>query len=640
MRRCRRDSTFAWPRTRGAIAPSLIVVGGLLAVAVVVLLVWSFSSQRPPDIPPKSRRVTNTASEILTKPPLPPEDYVGSEACAKCHADISHAYQTHPMAHASAAISDASRLEDYEVNTSFSTPGARHYRVVKTGDSVFHHESMTDADDQITFDQGVPIDFEIGSGKRGRSYIINRDGLLFQSPIGWYSGHSRWDLSPGYTGNHHSRFERRIVDGCINCHTGRMAFVRGARDSFQRAPLLEGAISCERCHGPGKQHVARYESPGDFDGKDPIVNPARLDAGKRESVCNQCHLQGVERILRYGRTDFDFRPGQDLSDVWTVFVQGTRIGSDGMTQAVSHVEQMRASQCFQKSEGRFGCTSCHDPHRAPRESERRDFYNAKCLKCHGHGQSQSQTSRECSLPLAERQEQPAPDSCIDCHAPRLPASDVPHTSQTDHRILRRPRMEKGAADSAGALVLFDGAERRLPPLETRRARGLLLVLLAEREKNPFLAGEAQELLLPVLKAAADDVDVIEALGAVAKILGRNDEAKRYWTQVLEQQPRHEMVLRRLAVLCHENGEDDDGVKYLDRLFAINPWQAELHGRQAHMLGRLQRFEAGIRSAERGLELNPTLTQLRSWLADALELFGNHAESRRQREILRRLGAEK
>ena len=51
-----------------------------------------------------------------------------------------------------------------------------------------------------------------------------------------------------------------------------------------RAPaFVEGAISCERCHGPGKAHIARMTVPA-RDAPRQIVNPAKLDARRRDSV--------------------------------------------------------------------------------------------------------------------------------------------------------------------------------------------------------------------------------------------------------------------------------------------------------------------------------------------------------------------
>src|SRR4029453_17611577 len=108
-------------------------------------------------------------------------------------------------------------------------------------------------------------------------------------------------------------------------------------------PFPRLAIGCENCHGPGKQHVNAREA--DLAAShDTIVNPGKLPLAERDSVCNQCHLQGEARIPRYGRTYFDFRPGQRLDSTLVVFLSGTGV-TNGKTEAVRHVQQMMASRC-------------------------------------------------------------------------------------------------------------------------------------------------------------------------------------------------------------------------------------------------------------------------------------------------------
>ncbi len=94
------------------------------------------------------------------------------------------------------------------------------------------------------------------------------------------------------------------------------------------------------------------------------MNPRHLAPALRDSVCEQCHLQGADRFLRAGRTEGDFRPGLPLDEFVAVFVEA---GPAGRPRAVGHVEQMHASRCYAASGGALGCTSCHDPHRRPRD---------------------------------------------------------------------------------------------------------------------------------------------------------------------------------------------------------------------------------------------------------------------------------
>jgi hypothetical protein len=198
-----------------------------------------------------------------------------------------------------------------------------------------------------------------------------------------------------------------------------------------KRPVFHGlAIGCERCHGPGELHSRR---PQTLDAKDlTIVNPVDLKPpALREAVCEQCHFQGSRRINQPGRSPFDYRPGLPLAE----FVRVLSSQSDPINRrkAVGHVEQMRESGCYQRSDGQLGCTSCHDPHRLPAPAERIDYYRSRCLECH--------SERGCSLPHETRLARSPKDDCTACHMPRSPAADIAHTTQTLHTI---PRHSEGA----------------------------------------------------------------------------------------------------------------------------------------------------------------------------------------------------
>ncbi|MFG0334140.1 MAG: multiheme c-type cytochrome, partial [Maioricimonas sp. JB049] len=354
-----------------------------------------------------------------------------------------------------ARTSDAP-IEDYSCITTFGTrPGPKattrlSYRIEKQDDQVFHHEILESADGEVIYDLSVPVHYAVGSGSRGRSYLTNRDGILFMSPATWYADADRWDLSPGYE-HRNQHFGRRIVDGCLSCHAGHVDDVADLPDQYAQEPFLEMSIGCEKCHGPGKEHVAYYTEP-DAGHTDSIVNPAKLSMELQNAVCFQCHLTGEHRLPRYGRTTFDFRPGDRVTDIWTVLVKGTGVDDSLTTAAVSQAEQMLSSACFQRSGGALGCVSCHDPHRLPAEQDRVEFYRTSCLNCHGPNDTQ------CSVPREQRLETTVEDSCILCHMPRLDANDVPHISQTDHRVLRNPELTTLSATDAPDLQIFRAEE--------------------------------------------------------------------------------------------------------------------------------------------------------------------------------------
>ena len=152
--------------------------------------------------------------------------------------------------------------------------------------------------------------YVIGSGEQAMAFLLERgDGYLFESPITWYSGKRKWDLSPGYERDN-VHFERFVKPACLFCHSNQFDHVEGTENRY-RQPIFRGhAIGCERCHGPGELHVRKPEQVGDEPPN--IVNPARLKPELREAVCQQCHLQGDIRVVRAGRKLTDFRPGLPL----------------------------------------------------------------------------------------------------------------------------------------------------------------------------------------------------------------------------------------------------------------------------------------------------------------------------------------
>ncbi len=203
----------------------------------------------------------------------------------------------------------------------------------------------------------VPIRYLIGSGHFCRSYLVEIDGFLHESPITWYTSKKKWDMSPGYDFPTHWGFERAVKTGCLACHAGR---VEPVGDSLHRMTLHEKAIGCESCHGPGSKHEALHRAKKHVPGQEDltIVQPSRLSRARLEAICTVCHLNGPASIPLRGRQDTDFRPGMPLTDYRIDYRFAN--GSEQMT-VVGHIEQLRGSACYQKSE-RLTCLTCHDPH--------------------------------------------------------------------------------------------------------------------------------------------------------------------------------------------------------------------------------------------------------------------------------------
>ena len=163
----------------------------------------------------------------------------------------------------------------------------------------------------------------------------------------------RWDLSPGYAGKNNIELAKPIEEPCLYCHASRAQPVAKTQNGYLDPPFLEGGVGCERCHGSGQKHVKTHRD---------IVNPAKLDAARRDSICQQCHLTGAARVPRPGRGVGTFRPGDLLSDHLTVFVKEQ---ASGERAATDHSEQLARSKCKLASGDRMWCGTCHDPHSRP-----------------------------------------------------------------------------------------------------------------------------------------------------------------------------------------------------------------------------------------------------------------------------------
>lgn len=555
--------------------------------------------------------------------------YVGSSKCTECHQEIAEKFQSHPMAQSVSTVPGMRPIEDYVQNTSFSPDEIREYGVETVDGVIQHYEQFRDAEGMVVYHQTEPIEFAVGSGQRGRSYLLNRDGVLFMSPVTWYSEGARWDLSPGYNPQEHPRFERRVADGCIACHAGAVRQDLSGPDRFAAEPFFEMSIGCERCHGPGKEHIDLQYQPDKSEEPDSIVNPAKLNPARRDSVCYQCHLHGVNRIPRTGCSEFSFRPGSLLSDHWAVFVSGNPSRHDGApARAVSQVEQMHESACFKKSAGELGCISCHDPHSIPSEAERIDFYRGRCLVCH-------EENDRCSLEIEARLQVSPEDSCILCHMPKLPASDVPHTSQTDHRVLRRPlEITESRGGSGRPPVPFAPELFPVSAVEIARAEGIIFSNLSEPMASQ-LAEEAFWRFQQIVELDHHDTALVNAIGRTEVRLGRLSVGKRSLEEAFSNAPGHESAIDSLAAVNERIGDLEMALAWAQRFVEVNP-SSYGHSRLALLLMQLDDVERAILEAEAALRLNPLMHATRSTLIAFLVKHGRNDAAVAHQKVLGRL----
>jgi hypothetical protein len=414
-------------------------------------------------------------------------------------------------------------------------PSGRSYRVYRRDNQLRHEEVLRTAEGKEISRVDLPVRYRIGSGNFTRTYLVEIDGFLHESPITWYTARNKWDMSPGYDFPQHWGFDRPIVARCVACHAGRAEAVDGTLNRFT---IHEQAIGCESCHGPGSRHEALRRGgaarPGEEDLT--IVNPGKLSRPRLEAVCGACHLNGPATVALRGRRPGDYRPGRPLTDYRTDYEFAGR--SELMT-VVGHISQLRQSACYQKSED-LTCLTCHDPHEKEQPKDRVAYYRQRCLSCHG--------VQSCGLDQAQRLQKDATDNCVACHMPRGD-TEIPHIAFTYHRIVRQARQRPADLEPGRALLPADSAGRapelvpveddsHLAPPDRRRNLGLAYhaasrnpVYVRSGYADAFRA-RALELLEGVDAAGLRDPETTAALAELYMTKNR-EFAVAYARQALE-----------------------------------------------------------------------------------------------------------
>jgi Tfp pilus assembly protein PilF len=620
-----------WLRRFGVFAALLLVLG-----AVGGYLAWhrSLRDDRPHSAPPPDPRRTYTGPFLNIHPDVA---YVGDAACRDCHVEETRSYREHPMGRSLAPIREfLGQIPRDGIDAGFYAFRSR-FTVERRGERVWHRQTRLDASGKPIYTLESEVQFAIGSGTRGYSFLSDRDGYLFQTPISWFSQKHIWGLSPGFS---RVLLSGRPIGGeCLYCHANRVRPQPDTMNGFE-TPIFDGhAIGCERCHGPGGRHVLERNNgvpvKGTIDYT--IFNPSKkkhkdqIEPAVRDAVCEQCHLSGEVRVLPRGRELFDFRPGLRLQAFWSVFIHDYR--AEGKDKAVNHVVQMHLSRCYRESTGqrKLECVSCHNPHEYVSTDQRISYYRARCLNCHeSHG---------CAMPREQRLLANKEDSCIDCHMPRYSATDIPHTAATDHRIVRRPDPVTDTSDEkqqSDPLKPF--YEENTADTELARDKAVALMrYVAEGKAEPRrFAQEALDLLTRPLAEHPDDVPAWRARGAALSFLGINSEALSAYEKALEYDPGNEEALLGAARHAENTGQPGKAIDYWRRAIKANPLAPAYHGKLAQLLEKAGYWQQARDECRTWLRLDPGNLEARKLLIRCLRQLGERKAASEEMDQLRRL----
>ena len=477
--------------------------------------------------------VSRGQSTVGAAVPSTGDGYVGSSACARCHAALFKSFSQTAMGRSMEAISPEVIASSRVPAETFDVKLDRHFSVFAKDGEVYQSEFQTAPDAAEVFRDTRLLRWKIGAGENGFGAIVEREHTLFQAPLSYYTRSSEWGLSPGYEFGDYG-FSRPILPGCVSCHSGRPLPIANTNGRYAEPAFSQLAIGCENCHGPGAEHIRRMNDirAHKASGDPAIVNPIDLPMPLANQICMSCHELGDVRVYKAGKTYQDFRPGTPLDSVVSLFLVPPKPESPPEADHLEHYYAMTLSKCYRASGGKMGCITCHDPHVEPSAQEVPAYFNPKCITCH--------TTRRCSRVRENGVQAKSGNDggdCVACHMPKRDIRMISHSTVTNHRILARP--DEGfpvAAFRATTEVLPDLIHLDPDPSAANDAVPLIVLLQAYGElalNRPEFAAPYLRVLTALEKTEANHAVVQASLGRRDLMQGKYREAVEHLRKALD-----------------------------------------------------------------------------------------------------------
>jgi predicted CXXCH cytochrome family protein len=313
--------------------------------------------------------------------------YVGSEACEKCHEEIYAHWKKTPMAN---VVRDPRTHPEAIIPDLHTNPLTKFTKeqVALVYGSVWKQRYFTKIGDDY-FPEGAQWDV---THKVWRPYFV-------ANGTDWWS-----TLYPP------DNMQRPTGPTCDGCHS--------VDYNIHTKQVAEWNVGCERCHGPGSEHVAHPSRAN-------TLNPARMDYVRANDTCIQCHSQGRPLTSpiegKYYDWPVGYHAGLKLDDFWQL--EEHKLGETTFTHfpdGTAHKNRMQGNDFVQSVMYRRGitCFSCHDVHGTENYAQLRKPVDKLCLDC--HGPMSPNGPRTATLEEHTHHKKDSPGSqCVACHMPKI-----------------------------------------------------------------------------------------------------------------------------------------------------------------------------------------------------------------------------
>ena len=327
--------------------------------------------------------------------------YVGSASCQKCHAAIYQRWKKTPMAnvvrdpreHPDAIIPDLNtnniaRFTVDDVALVYGSKWKQRY-FKKIGDDYYP----------------LPVQWDIGT-KEWLKYHVPDKGA------DWWAAFYPSDNTQRPTG-----------PTCDGCHS--------VNYDIHTKQVTEWNVGCERCHGPGSEHVAHPARTN-------ILNPAEMDDLASDDICIQCHSQGRPRTGLIEGKAYDwpvgYHVGLRLADYWKL--DSPTLGQTDFlyfADGTAHKNRMQGNDFVQSVMYRHGvtCATCHDVHGTDNYAQLRKPSDKICLDCHGPDSPNGPHAATLEE-HTHHKDGSTGSQCVACHMPRIETEGVPGSFVSAH----------------------------------------------------------------------------------------------------------------------------------------------------------------------------------------------------------------
>lgn len=531
-------------------------------------------------------------------PAVPNPGYVGAQACTACHQDrveeclaTSH-FQT-------CRVPELKKLpRGFQPGQGeFRRPGeASRFESFVRGDKPIQAAIEPSPSGQQKVESS--IDLVYGANPTSDEVYLSwhSDDSMWELPIAWVWANDCWGAS-GFdrtaSGGDHAR---PLTLRCFECHNTWFQHMPGTPNVYRREEMILG-VTCERCHGPGREHVAYHEEHPDEHEPHSILYPGDLPRQRLIEVCTQCHSNAI----RHKGPALSYRPGQALEDHYRV-VNPPHPEDDHVANQIAYLRQ---SQCFQQSE--MTCITCHDPHRTASAANDGTFQES-CTQCHAAADCNEQP----------RLPEPVRGKCVECHMRKyvkvnvnfdLPdESYVPPIRRSQHNITVDPvarhevllawALETQATRQAGDKGKSDQGDQASNAATPSAAE----LQQAIEEHRQWLLDHWME---ESKKCESQDrfMGAVAALREALRIDPDSAEVKRNLKRMTETQAQVDQLLIEAKRLMTQN-QDQQATAKFQQLVGLKPDMAEAHSRLGTLAAKAGDFQAARAFLRKSIDLDP------------------------------------